>query len=85
MKRELICIAKDRNGLWEAICLDLDIAVSGNSFEEVKDVLNQAIASYFEDAQREDEPTRSQLLRRRVPFWSRLRWTWQFIQLFVGL
>jgi len=79
MKRELVCIAKDRGGLWEAICLDLDIAVAGGSFEEVKLILNQAIASYFEDVQREDEPTRSQLLNRRVPFFSRLRWTWQFI------
>jgi hypothetical protein len=80
MKRELICIAKGQDeGLWEAICLDLDIAVAGESFDEVKAILNQAVASYFADAQREDEPTRSQLLNRRVPFWSRLRWTWPFV------
>jgi hypothetical protein len=80
-KRELICIAKGRDdtGLWEAICLDLDIAVAGRSFDEVKDILSRAIATYFEDARREAEPARSQLLNRRVPFLARLRWTWPFV------
>ena len=79
MQRELICIAKGRDGLWEAICLDIDIAVAGKSFDEVRDTLPVAIKSYFEDALREAEPTRSQLLNRRVPFWARLRWTYPFV------
>jgi hypothetical protein len=81
VKRELTCIATGRDdvGLWEAICLDLDIAVAGSSFDEVKNSLRSAIETYFEDARREAEPTRSQLLSRRVPFWARLRWTWPFL------
>lgn len=77
--RELICIAKGRDGRWEAICLDLDIAVAGDSFEAVRADLNQAISSYIEDAMKEAEPFRSRLLNRRTPFWSRLQWTWPFI------
>jgi hypothetical protein len=81
VKRELICIAKGRDdaGLWEAICLDLDVAVAGRNFDEVKDILSRAIETYFEDARREAEPARSQLLSRRVPFLARLRWTWPFV------
>jgi hypothetical protein len=80
-KRQLTCIATGRDdvGIWEAICLDLDIAVAGRSFDEVKDILRSAIETYFEDARREAEPTRSQLLSRRVAFWARLRWTWPFV------
>src|ERR1700733_14605054 len=77
--RQLICIAKGRDGLWEAICLDFDIAVAGDSLDDVKGLLYQAVYSYCEDAKREAEPTRSQLLNRRVPFWARLRWTWPFV------
>jgi len=79
MAVELICVARGRDGAWEAICLDLDIAVSGASFKEVRSTLAGAIESYIADAMREDEPTRTQLLRRRVPFFSRIRWTWPFI------
>jgi hypothetical protein len=77
--RELICIAKGRDDRWEAICLDLDIAVAGKSFDDVQQILRGAIISYFADAQKEREPVRSQLLHRRVPFWARLRWTWPFV------
>lgn len=79
MARNLICVAKGRDGLWEAICLDLDIAVAGPSLEAVQESLNEAIFSYIDDALQEQEPTRSQLLNRSVPFWSRVRWTWPFI------
>jgi len=73
--RELTCIARGREGQWEAICLDFNIAVSGNSFEQVRETLSEAITYYIQDAMQEDERTREQLLNRRVPFWSRLQWT----------
>lgn len=73
--RELTCIARGREGQWEAICLDFNIAVSGNSFDQVRDTLSEAITYYIRDAMQEDERTREQLLNRRVPFWSRLQWT----------
>lgn len=79
MRRELICVAKGRAGAWEAICLDLDIAVAGPSFESVRTGLNQAITSYIEDALAEPEPVRSKLLNRRVPLFARIRWTLPFL------
>jgi predicted RNase H-like HicB family nuclease len=46
--RSLHCYAEGRNGDWEAICLDLDIAVQGGSFEEVFGSLREAISLYLE-------------------------------------
>ncbi len=34
MRKVLRCYAEGRNGEWEAICLDLDIAVQEKSFED---------------------------------------------------
>lgn len=76
--RELICIAKGRGDAWEAICLDFDIAVSGDSFPAVKDSLYEAISTYIEDAMAERPEIRDRLLSRRTPFLARLSWTWPF-------
>ena len=64
--RTLHCYAEGRDGDWEAICLDLDIAVQGRSFEEVFGSLQEAISLYFEtvaDLPADQQPA---LLRRRV-------------------
>lgn len=69
MNRTVQCFAHGREGAWEAICLDYDIAVAGRSFEEVKTLLDQAVATYFEDAMNEDPETRDALLSRRSPWY----------------
>jgi predicted RNase H-like HicB family nuclease len=71
--RTLHCYAEGRDGDWEAICLDLDVAVQGRSFEEVFDGLEQAISLYLQtvaDLPLEERPS---LLYRPVPFLVRLR------------
>jgi hypothetical protein len=76
----LMCVAskvdKDR---WEALCLDLDLAVEGGSLEEVRLTLNSSIATYVEDALKEEPSTRDALLHRRAPLWVRAAWLWPFI------
>lgn len=72
MGRQLLCVAEGRDGDWEAICLDLDIAVQGESFDEVKHLLDGAVQTYLEDARKEDAQTRKRLLARTVPFGTRL-------------
>ena len=66
--RTLHCYAEGRNGDWEAICLDLDIAVQGGSFEEVFSSLQEAISLYLETVT--DLPPQEQraLLHRPAPF-----------------
>jgi hypothetical protein len=68
------CIVHGRGTEWEGLCLDLDIAVHGQSLHEVQTTLEQAISSYIEDASKEDDATRDKLLLRRAPFFVRLPW-----------
>jgi hypothetical protein len=75
----LFCVARGHEGAWEAFCLDLDLAVQGRSFDEVKDLLEQVVAGYLASALAESEPTRSQLLSRRAPFSVRLTWGLRFL------
>lgn len=71
--RPLQCFANGRDGRWEAICVDLDIAVEGRSLDDVRARLEQAIGTYVQDAAREDAATAHRLLSRRAPSWVRLR------------
>ena len=79
MKRYLYCVAHELEGQWEAICLDLDIAVQGRSLDEVTSQLNTAIATYVEDARQEPEPVQRALLSRTAPLSARLAWLWPFV------
>jgi predicted RNase H-like HicB family nuclease len=70
--RTLRCYAEGRDGDWEAICLDLDIAVQGGSFEEVFTSLQEAISLYLESVA--DLPSdRRALLFRPAPLPIRLK------------
>lgn len=70
--RALYCYASGHEGAWEAICLDLDIAVQGRSFEEVSSLLREAIAFYLQTVSELPEDERSAFLNRPVPFRTRL-------------
>jgi predicted RNase H-like HicB family nuclease len=71
--RTLHCYAEGRDGEWEAICLDLDIAVQGQSFEEVCASLRQAISLYLETLADLEPKQRQSLLRRSAPLSVRLK------------
>lgn len=80
MNAPLTCYARGGDGLWEAICLVFNISVQGESLEEVSDLLKEAVVTYVEDASKEDEPTRSELLlHRRAPLYVRLSWIGGFV------
>lgn len=80
MEEQYFCVARGKGGRWEGLCLDLDLAVQGRSFDEVRALLTEAIASYVEDASAEMEPARSRLLTRRAPFRIRLLWALAFFR-----
>lgn len=71
--RTLHCYAEGRDDEWEAICLDLDIAVQGESFEEVFASLREAIALYLESVADLPETERHRLLHRPAPTTVRMR------------
>ena len=66
--RSLRCFAHGRDHEWEGICVDLDIAVQGSSFDEVKNLLEDAVRGYIEAVMDERPDVQKQLLSRRAPF-----------------
>jgi len=74
MRASFYCIFHGRGDEWEGLCLDLDLAVHGHSFNEAKDIMGRAIDTYIEDALKEDEPARTALLNRSAPFRVRAYW-----------
>ena len=73
MRKVLRCYAEGRNGEWQGICLDLDISVQENSFENVFQALNEAIALHLEAVSALPETERAHLLDRPAPLSLRLR------------
>ncbi len=75
------CYAEGCEDAWEAICLDLDIAVQGDSFADVQRSLNDAIAMYVERALELPESDRARLLEQDgAPLGVRLRYAWKVLK-----
>jgi hypothetical protein len=63
------CVADgcDAHG-WQATCLNVDIAVEGRTFADVKARLEEAVELYVEEAMKMPPADRDRLLNRSVPF-----------------
>lgn len=72
-RRRLLCYARGTDGEWEAICVDLDIAVDGRSLEDVKSRLRDAVRLYVDSALAEGDPETGRLLNRKAPLWVRVQ------------
>lgn len=74
----LFCIAEgcNENG-WQAICLNLDIAVEGRTLADTQARLDAAVASYIEEAMKLPEADRRRLLSRQVPFSLKLEYAFK--------
>lgn len=72
MGQGLRCYAWSDGGVWEARCVDLDLAVAARTRDEVKRLLNEAIRTYIEDASKEAPADRDRLLRRKAPLLDRV-------------
>lgn len=67
-KLVLRCLLEQREGYWQAFCLDLNLAVQGDSEEEVRTKLHSQIFEYVHDALvGEDQKYADQLLNRKAP------------------
>ncbi len=70
------CFAQRRGKRWEAICLDFDLSVQGDSFEAVYRSLDAAVEEYLKYvAALEDPAEREAFLSRRAPWPVRLKFT----------
>lgn len=75
MARQFLkCYAHGHSGEWEAICVDLDIAVQGASLPQVRHLLESAISTYLEAVADESPEDQHRLLNRRAPLFVRLRY-----------
>ncbi len=81
---QLRCYAEEREGAWEALCVDLDIAVQGDSFQAVYHDLTTAVAQYVEYVRTLPANERRQLLRRKAPFGLRVRFALAALALAFG-
>ena len=69
----LLCVVEGRADRWEAICLDLDIAVAGDTLDHAMRDLELAVGQYVATAHEEAPAIRENLLARRAPLWLRVR------------
>lgn len=69
----LRCLAEQHDGAWEALCVDLDLAVQGDSFEQVYRDLAAAVAQYIDHVRTLPTSEQQRLLRRKAPLALRLR------------
>lgn len=77
--KPLLCFAHGQGDEWEAICLDLDLAVQGRSYEEVYEGLNRAVGTYIQDALKEKPDVTRKLLRRKAPWHVRAGYIGSFV------
>jgi hypothetical protein len=77
MKQKLYrCVFEENQGTWEAVCLDLDIAVQGQSFEETYGSLRDGIAQYVDYVATLPESDKARLLNRKAPVSVRAKFLW---------
>ncbi len=72
--RYLRCYVAGRGRQWEAICTSLDISVNATSEIEVRQRLQEAVATYVKDALAEAPDARERLLNRKSPWWVSAAW-----------
>jgi len=65
--RTLHCYAHGDDAGWEAICLDVEVALQGRSFDEFYQSLKQAIDLYVESLADLPPSDRERLLNRAAP------------------
>lgn len=87
----LRCYAEFKGGQWQAFCLEFDLAVQGDSFEQVRQKMDAMLTEYVFDALAgEDREFAHQFMTRRAPlyhwvkFYS-LAFAFRFLHLKDGL
>ncbi len=71
------CYAETHENQWQAICIDLNLAAQGDSFEDAREKLTEQILDYLEDALvGEDKEFAGHLLNRPAPLEYRLKYHW---------
>lgn len=67
------CYAYGSGSDWQAICVDFNIAVGGESLQEARDSLNSCIQMYLERVAELPKNEQAQFLNRKSPWHVRIR------------
>lgn len=71
----LRCYAERKHGIWQAFCIDLNLAAQGDSFEEVRKKLEDMVFEYVYDAVAGEHREHAEyLLNRKAPLYFRAKW-----------
>jgi predicted RNase H-like HicB family nuclease len=70
----LKCYAEQEEGVWVAVCLDFNLAAQADSYQEVKAKLESMISFYVKEALTIDVAYADQLLNRRAPLTSWIKY-----------
>ncbi len=71
----LRCYCEKKGNLWQAFCIDLNLATQGSSLKDARNRLHQQIAAYLHDALvGEDKQYAAQLLNRKSPIYFRIKY-----------
>lgn len=68
------CMAWPENGQWVAVCVDFALAAQADTVEEARQSLSEQITQYVREAFTVDKQHAEALLRRKGPFYDRLRY-----------
>ena len=77
--RKFRCYVHGKGSEWEAICTDLDISVQGDSFEDAKSLLNEALVGFSEVLEGDSETDQKRFLERKSPLWLRSLYYWRLV------
>ena len=73
MSLKFRCYSYGNGENWEAVCVDLDIAVFGASTNEVEDALDKCIQTYLERVADLPPEERRRFLARKSPWYVRFK------------
>ena len=80
MVNKVTCYAWGTTGEWEAICVDLDLVAQGESLEDVRQQIDDAIDTFISYVAELPPSERAMLLKRKTPLALRLQ-----LRFFYGL
>jgi hypothetical protein len=78
------CYAEGRSDKWEAVCLNFDIAVNGDSLEDVIKNMDEAVGLYLGRLSELPPEERDRLLHRQSPLSLRLKFLSHVLRATLG-
>ena len=69
----LCCVEGTEDGKWEALCLNYDLSVEGESIDDALHNIVKAVDDYLEYVETLPQKEQSRFLRRGVPYFYKMK------------